>query len=453
MERIPRLVLAAPHSGAGKTTVALALIGALGERGLRVQPFKVGPDYMDPTHLGHGRSPYIGAASGRKVYNLDGFFLDGEGLLALFQHGARGADLALVEGVMGLFDGKDPWGKVGSTAQVAKLLQAPVVLVVDASAMAGSIAPLAEGFRRFDPEVRVVGVFANRVGGVRHAELLREALVRVGLPLLGWLPQDPALEIPERHLGLVLAGEVEPPLKALVQAATLDLEGLLRLAQEAEPLPQVPPFLPESHPPQVAVAYAWDQAFRFYYPEGLELLQALGAELIPFSPLQDPALPKAQALLLGGGYPELFAQELAQNQPLLEAIRGFPGPVVAECGGYIYLSRGLWIGDRFFPMVGLVPGEARMGQGPVLGYREVEALRGNPLAQKGEVLKGHEFHYARMEPSMSPAWRRVGGQGVEGYTDGRILGSFVHLYLPARPEGARRFLAWAKEGPGSPRGS
>ncbi|MDW8018268.1 MAG: cobyrinate a,c-diamide synthase [Thermus sp.] len=430
--QLPRLLLAAPHSGAGKTTLALALLQALRERGLAVQPFKVGPDYIDPTHLE--------LASGRRPYNLDGFFLDGEGLLSLFRHGARGADLALIEGVMGLFDGKDPQGRVGSTAQVARLLQAPVVLVVDARGMAGSIAPLVQGFARFDPGVRVVGVLANRVGSARHAEILREALAPLGLPLLGWLPLDPGLELPERHLGLVLAGEVRPPLEALRKALRLDLEGLLRLAGEAPPLPEAPPFLPERRPPRARVAYAWDRAFRFYYPEALELLEALGAELIPFSPLADGALPQAEALLLGGGYPELFARELSENTPMREAIRRFPGPVVAECGGYMYLSRGLWVGEAFFPMVGLVPGEARMGERPVLGYREVEALRDSPLAQRGEAFKGHEFHYAHLPPSPSPAWRRVGGEEVEGYTDGRVLASFVHLYLPARPQGALRLL-------------
>ncbi|AEV15272.1 Cobyrinic acid a,c-diamide synthase [Thermus sp. CCB_US3_UF1] len=434
--QLPRLLLAAPHSGAGKTTLALALLQALRERGLAVQPFKVGPDYIDPTHLE--------LASGRRPYNLDGFFLDGEGLLSLFRHGARGADLALIEGVMGLFDGKDPQGRVGSTAQVARLLQAPVVLVVDAGGMAGSIAPLVQGFARFDPGVRVVGVLANRVGSARHAEILREALAPLGLPLLGWLPLDPGLELPERHLGLVLAGEVRPPLEALRKALRLDLEGLLRLAGEAPPLPEAPPFLPERHPPRARVAYAWDRAFRFYYPEALELLEALGAELIPFSPLADGALPQAEALLLGGGYPELFARELSENTPMREAIRRFRGPVVAECGGYMYLSRGLWVGEAFFPMVGLVPGEARMGERPVLGYREVEALRDSPLAQRGEAFKGHEFHYAHLPPSPSPAWRRVGGEEVEGYTDGRVLASFVHLYLPARPQGALRLLLSAQ---------
>ena len=435
MVRLPRLVLAAPHSGAGKTTVALALLQALGERGLKVQPFKVGPDYVDPSHLE--------VASGRRVYNLDGFFLDETGLLSLFQHGAKGADLALVEGVMGLFDGKDPLGQVGSTAQVAKLLKAPVALVVDASGMAGSIVPLVQGFRNFDPGVQVVGVFANRVGSPRHAELLREALGQVGLPLLGWLPQDPLLEIPERHLGLVLAGEIRPPLAALRRAFQVDLEAVLRLATSALPLPEAPPFLPEGRPAWVRVAYAWDQAFRFYYPESLELLEAMGAELIPFSPIGDSTLPEAEALLLGGGYPELFAEQLAENRAMRETIRRFPGPVVAECGGYMYLSQGLWVGEDYFPMVGLVPGEARMAERPILGYREVEALRDNPVAKKGEAFKGHEFHYARMESSPSPAWRRVGGEEVEGYTDGRILGSFVHLYLPACPEGAGRFLALA----------
>ncbi|RTI39769.1 cobyrinate a,c-diamide synthase, partial [Thermus scotoductus] len=220
-----RLLLAAPHSGAGKTTVSLALLLALRARGLRVQPFKVGPDYIDPTHLEK--------AAARRPYNLDGFFLDETGLLALFRHGARGADFALIEGVMGLFDGKDPRGEVGSTAQVARLLKAPVALVVDAKGMAGSIAPLALGFRDFHPGVRVVGVFANRVGSERHAEILKEALKAVGLPLLGWLPQDPALELPERHLGLVLAGEMAPPLEALRRAFRVELEEVLRLAASA----------------------------------------------------------------------------------------------------------------------------------------------------------------------------------------------------------------------------
>ncbi|GAA6755530.1 cobyrinate a,c-diamide synthase [Thermus thalpophilus] len=433
-----RLVLAAPHSGAGKTTLALALALALEERGLRVQPFKVGPDYIDPTHLE--------AATGRRPYNLDGFFLDEVGLLALFRHGARGADFALVEGVMGLFDGKDPHGRVGSTAQVAKLLGAPVALVVDAKGMAGSIAALVRGFRDHDPGLRLVGVFANRVGSERHAEILKEALRPLGLPLLGWLPQDPALALPERHLGLVLAGEAPPPLEALRRAFRVDLEAVLRLAASALPLPEAPPFLPERRPPRARVAYAWDRAFRFYYPEALELLQALGAELLPFSPLEDEALPQAEALLLGGGYPELFAERLSENRALREAIRRFPGPVVAECGGYMYLSQGLWVGERFYPMVGRVPGEARMAERPLLGYREVVALRDSPVARAGEVFRGHEFHYARLSPSPSPAWRRAGGEEVEGYTDGRVLASFVHLYLPARRGGVERFLGLAEGG-------
>uniref|UniRef100_A0A7C2FWC7 Cobyrinate a,c-diamide synthase n=1 Tax=Thermus islandicus TaxID=540988 RepID=A0A7C2FWC7_9DEIN len=436
-----RLLLAAPHSGSGKTTFALALLLALKELGLKVQPFKVGPDYLDPTHLE--------AASGRRPYNLDGFFLDEKGLLALFRHGARGADFALVEGVMGLFDGKDPLGEVGSTAQVARLLKAPVALVVDAKGMAGSLAALAQGFRDFRPGVRVVGVFANRVGSERHAGILKEALEAVGLPLLGWLPEDPALALPERHLGLVLAGEAPPPLKALRQALRVDLPRVMELAASAPPLPEVPPFLPERRPPRVRLAYAWDRAFAFYYPEALELLEALGAELVPFSPLEDEALPEAEALLLGGGYPELFAERLAENRAMREAIRSFKGPIVAECGGYMYLAQGLWVGEGFFPMVGLVPGEARMAERPVLGYREVEALRDSPVAQRGQVFKGHEFHYARLPLSPSPAWRRVGGEEVEGFTDGRVLASFVHLYLPTTPGAAERLLRSAAGGEGA----
>ncbi|AEB12725.1 cobyrinate a,c-diamide synthase [Marinithermus hydrothermalis] len=429
------LVIAAPHSGAGKTTVSAVLAAAFTSMGLAVQPYKVGPDYIDPTHLT--------AAAGRTARTLDGFFLEEPELLEVFRRGALGADLALIEGVMGLFDGADAVGRVASTAQVAKLLRAPVVLVVDAAAMAGSVAALARGFRDHDPEVWLAGVIANRVGGERHAALLAEALEAAGIPWLGYLPRGAGLELPERHLGLVLAGEARLERDRLVRAArTLDLEGLLRLARAASPLPAPPHRLPtQRRAPRARIGIARDAAFGFYYPEVLEVLEQLGAELVPFSPLTDPEPPPGVgALWLGGGYPERFARELSANRGMRAAIRHFKGPIYAECGGLMYLSEALVTPEGAFPMVGLVPGAATMQARPVLGYRAVEALADSPLARRGWRLKGHEFHYSTRPPTPRPAWRQVGGTVVEGYTDGRVLASYVHLYLPAAPEAAERFV-------------
>lgn len=434
----PRLVIAAPHSGAGKTTVTLALAAALAAAGEVVQPFKIGPDYIDPTH--HA------AVTGRTAVNLDAWFFPGPQLVALFAHAMRGATFGLIEGVMGLFDGRGAVDAPTSTAGVAELLRAPVILVVDAAGMAGSIAAVARGFADFRPGLRLAGVIANRVGSERHAAILREALEAVGLPLLGWLPKDPGLELPARHLGLVLAGETSLPRAALAAAgARFDLQAILAIARSAGPLPPAEPLLPEPGPPRARIALARDAAFSFYYPEALELLRRLGAELIPFSPLADERLPAADALYLGGGYPELHAERLAANQPMRQAIRAFRGPIVAECGGLMYLASGFHDGTTLHPMVGLVPGTARMADRPVLGYREVVALAASPVALPGWRLRGHEFHYARLEPPRPAAWQRADGHETEGFTDGRVLASFIHLYLPAHPAAARRFIDLAAE--------
>lgn len=435
MTAIPRLVIGAPNSGAGKTTVTLALALALRAAGERVQPFKAGPDYIDPTHLG--------AACGRTPYNLDGWFLGEARLRGLFAHACAGATVAVVEGVMGLFDGRAGTGGAGSTAALATTLDAPVVLVIDAGGMAASIAAVARGFANFDPRVRVAGVIANRVGSERHAELLREALAEVGLPLLGWIPRDPALSLPERHLGLVLAGEASFPGEALRSAAHLDVAAILAIARGAGPLgPAEDPFPPE-RPPAARIAWAEDAAFRFAYPETRELLRRLGAEIVPFSPLADAALPPADALFLAGGYPELHAEALAGNVAMRAAIRGFAGPIIAECGGLMYLAEGLEAGGRRWPMCGLVPGTAVMAERPVLGYRDVIALGDSPVARAGWRLRGHEFHYARLEPGPAPAWRQADGTAVEGFTDGRVLASFIHLYLLGHPRAAERLVAQA----------
>ena len=439
--KLPRLVVAAPSSGSGKTTVAAVLLAAWRARGRVVQPFKAGPDYIDPTHLAR--------AAGRTPRNLDGWFLDRPELLEVFRRGVKGAAGALVEGVMGLFDGRDALGREGSTAQVARWLDAPVVLVVDARAMAGSIAALARGFRDHDPRLRLAGVVANRVGSERHAQILAEALESVGVPFLGYLPRSPELELPERHLGLVLAGERTLDPGAWVRAAaTLEVEALWRLARSAPPLDVPAHRLPTGREPlRARIAVARDAAFNFYYPEALELLEQLGAELVPFSPLAGDVLPAgAGALWIGGGYPEIYARELAANRGMLEALRRFEGPVYAECGGLMYLSEALTTPEGRFAMAGLVPGAARMQERPTLGYRHVEALADGPVAKRGWRAKGHAFHYSTRPVVEPAAWRRVDGAEREGYLDGRVHASYTHLYFPAAPELARRFVAAAARG-------
>jgi cobyrinic acid a,c-diamide synthase len=441
-------VLAAPESGSGKTTVASALMRLLAERGLRVAPFKVGPDYIDPGH--HAR------AAGRPSRNLDGWMLPHPTVRALFRRatgGERAADVAVLEGVMGLFDGRSAAGEEGSTAQMAKLLRAPVVLVLDAGAMARTAGAVVHGLHTFDPELRLGGVVLNRIASPGHYALCRDAILeRTGVPVLGWLPKDPELAVPERHLGLVLAGERAMNLARLAERAaeTLDVEGLLTLARSAPPLPEEPDPLPRRVGGRRAViAVARDAAFDFYYEDNLDLLRDLGAELRFFSPLSDAEIPGgAGALYLGGGYPELHAAALAANAPLREAVRRFAAsgrPVYAECGGLMYLSEALVDehGTRH-PMVGVVPGTSVMRGRLTLGYREAEALRNSPLARAGWVVRGHEFHYSVLEPApAAPAYRRAGGEETEGTVTGpagNVLASYIHVHFGADPRLAERLV-------------
>jgi cobyrinic acid a,c-diamide synthase len=438
MSSVPRLVVTAPQSGAGKTTVTAALVAAFAARGHTVHPFKIGPDYIDPTHLG--------AAAGRRARNLDGFFLEEPELLEVFRRGSKSASLAVVEGVMGMFDGKDPLGRVGSTAQVAKWLRAPVLLVIDAKAMAGSIAAVAQGFHHHDPDLKLAGVIANNIGSQRHADILHEALAAVGIPLLGYLPRRKEFALPSRHLGLHMADEIRMDTGELLGATnTLDLDAIYALAAHAPPLPDLPHRLPSEHyPAHVRIAIAHDEAFNFYYPENLEMLEQFGADLVPFSPMSDEVLPPdVGALYLGGGYPERFAAQLSENRAMREALRGFPGAVYAECGGLMYLSDELKTLEGAFPMVGLVAGSATMQSRPTLGYREVEVLQDSPVARTGWMVKGHEFHYSSRPPTTSPAYRSLTGDEKEGFASPQLLASYIHLYFPSKPETARHFVASA----------
>jgi cobyrinic acid a,c-diamide synthase len=432
------LIVAAPASGSGKTTVATGLMAALRGRGTSVAPFKVGPDYIDPS--------YHALASGRPGRNLDAFLSGPELIAPLARHGARGADIAIVEGVMGLFDGASGRGELASTAHVAKLLRAPVVLVVDAASMARSVAAVVHGYRTFDPEVNVAGVIFNKVGSDHHEELLRQAVAPLGLPVLGALRRDARVEAPERHLGLVPAGEREgrtrATLAALAEAVErqVDLAGVVALARGAPRLEGAAwsPEPAQRWPARIAVARG--PAFSFHYQENLELLEAAGAELLDFDPLHDRALSDgAGALLLAGGFPEAFGPELAANAPLRAAVAEFAGPILAECGGLLYLCRDL----DGHPMCGLLPASARMTDRLHLGYREAEAASPAPWIDAGARVRGHEFHYSEVEPASSaPAWtlRARGRERTEGFVAGAVQASYLHVHWAAFPDLARRFV-------------
>ena len=419
------LVIAGTHSGAGKTTLTLGLLAALRRRGLAVQPFKVGPDFIDPGH--HSR------AAGRPSYNLDGWMLPREENLRIFRRHADDADLAVVEGVMGLFDGYDGATEAGSTAQMAKWLGLPVILLVDARSMARSAAALVHGFATFDPDLTLAGVVFNRVGSATHLDYLRQALESVpgGVRCFGGLPRETELAIPERHLGLVttedhpLEGAYLEGLADLVERH-LDLDGLLAALAPA-PLEPIP--APSASPASVVrLGVARDQAFCFYYPDNLEWLENFGAEIVPFSPLADEDLPPdLHGLYLGGGYPELGAPQLSANQAMRRIIRERAAaglPIYAECGGLMYLGQEISdLEGKRYPMAGVLPMSVRMlPRLKSLGYREVTLTGDGLLGPAGTRIRGHEFHYSEIvEPppaSLSRLYRLTASRGGDPCREG-----------------------------------
>ncbi|MFD5098213.1 cobyrinate a,c-diamide synthase [Streptomyces albidochromogenes] len=440
---VARLVVAAPSSGSGKTTVATGLMAAFAAAGLAVSPHKVGPDYIDPG--------YHALATGRPGRNLDAYLCGTELIAPLFAHGAAGCDLAVVEGVMGMYDGASGHGELASTAQIAKLLRAPVVLVVDASSQSRSVAALVHGFASWDPEVRIGGVILNKVGSARHEELLREALDASGVPVMGALRRERQVRTPSRHLGLVPVAERRAEAVDAVAAlaeqvrAGCDLEALLALARSAPELgvaawdaagPRVVPGRP-------VVAVASGAAFTFSYAEHGELLAAAGAEVVPFDPLRDERLPEGtRGLVIGGGFPEVYAPELSGNEPLREAVAELArsgAPVAAECAGLLYLSRSL----DGQPMCGVLDAEARMSQRLTLGYREAVAVSDSSLAAVGTRLRGHEFHRTVIEPGAgaAPAWgMHLPERRVEGFVQLGVHASYLHTHWAAEPGMAMRFV-------------
>jgi len=452
MTVVPGLVVAATGSGRGKTSLAVGLLTALTRRGYRAAAFKAGPDFLDPMH--HQ------AATGRPSHNLDAWMLSEEAVRDLFSRHAATADVAVVEGVMGLFDGFSGASDAGSTARLAKILGLPVLLTVDARAMGRSAAALVKGFAEFDPDLEFLGVVFNQVGGEGHREILAQAMKSVpDMPVLGYLPRDAALTLPSRHLGLCAPGQ-DTGYAAVCAALADAVESRLDVARLLDNLPLLdlsdlaaapPP------PPRVRLGVARDAAFSFYYEENLRLLRAAGAEIVPFSPLGDAALPPGlDGLYLGGGYPELFAARLAENAAMRRAVRDFCAagrPVYAECGGFMYLMQTLTdAAGAVFPMAGVFPFAATMGpRFSALGYREAVTLADSLLGPAGTTARGHEFHYSRLapapgaSPNVDAIYSLSGRSGrleaPEGFALGHVLGSYVHLHFGSNPDLAPAFAA------------
>jgi len=465
---LPRVVIAAPASGSGKTTVSMGLVATLRERGMTVAPYKAGPDYIDPA--------FHSLAAGRVSRNLDSWLTGKDGVKESFARGAVAADIAVIEGVMGLFDGRGANMMDGSTAEIASLLDSPVLLVLDSKGMSGSAAALVHGFASMRPDVHVAGVILNNVASENHGNVIAEAIEsETGIPVLGRLPRTQGVRLPERHLGLVPAQESESTKEAIARAGKMiaqhvDVDRIIEIAKSRGTLPVVTGDRSSGARFDVRIAVARDDAFSFYYEEGLEVLRELGAQLIDFSPLDDQHLPDADGVILGGGFPELFAARLSRNKTMREDILKHAqegGAVFAECGGLTYLCDSLTDLEGVpHDMVGAIPAKAVMGNKRAgLGYKQLTIGTDSPMGPSGTELRAHEFHWSSLHPlgdSMSIAggpthngidWEdafevvsSAGSSSIDGLV-GRVGGnppnliaSYMHIHFGGSKGAAQSFL-------------
>ena len=432
-------MIAATGSGAGKTTVTVALIAALRARGLKVAAFKCGPDYLDPTY--HRR------AAGVTSHNLDGWMMGRDAVLGTFTRAARDFDIAIIEGMMGLFDSATPTGDEGSTAEIAKWMRAPILLVVDASGMARSVAAMAAGYAHFDRDANVAGIICDRIGGRGHLEMLRMASSEV--PVVGGVPGNAELAFPERHLGLRTADENAVPERLFeawgnLAAEWLDLDAIISIAREAPELEIDEPEISRAKEPRCRIGIAWDDAFHFYYEDNLRRLELLGAEITKFAPSRDAKLPEVDGLYFGGGYPEVLARELSENRSMIEALREFAKssrPIYAECGGLMYLCDAIRTLDGVsWKMAGLIRGTAVMSSRlQALGYAEIETLAPSILGPIGTKFRGHQFRYSTLEngdgalPHLYRVRPKWGAEFEEGYVRDNLIASYVHAHWASNP--------------------
>ncbi|WP_240374511.1 cobyrinate a,c-diamide synthase [Bacillus piscicola] len=448
----PRIVIAGTGSGTGKTTISIGLMAALKKQGMTVQGFKCGPDYIDPS--------YHTAVTGRASRNLDSWMLPEDTFFEVFHRGSQGADISIIEGVMGMYDGKSPESDKGSTAEIAKMLAAPIILVVNISAMARSAAAIVKGFQTLSPDVQIGGVIVNQAGSEGHYQLCKQAIEKeCGVPVVGYLKKGDVPSIPARHLGLIPAierGEMDSFFDELGDAVTagINLEKIQEIANQTVELPEVT-YVRQKSVKSVRIAVAYDTAFNFYYPENLELLEEQGAALLYFSPLKGELLPEgSDALYIGGGFPEEFAEELAKRERVKDSIKSAITdgmPVYAECGGFMYLTEALVTTDgKRHPMLGVIPAAVEMKKRlAALGYREVTALQDTVILRKGESAKGHEFHYSvstatkPYENAYEVKARRK--SGPEGYVAPNVTASYAHIHFASNPVIPARFVSKARE--------
>lgn len=449
----PRIIIAGAHSGVGKTTISVGIMNALMKRGYKVQAFKVGPDYIDTS--------YHEAATGKPSRNLDGWMVPAKGLVEIFQHGSRDADIAVIEGVMGLYDGLSGADEIGSTAHVAKALRCPVVLILDVRKMARTAAALVLGCKSFDTGLQLSGVILNRVAGRKHAEWCREAIeASTNIPVIGALPTDDNIKLPERHLGLIptpeKAGELKPVLLKITELIEdyLDLDRVVEISKSCIELPRVTNeiFPVKACADRATIGVAFDEAFNFYYQDNLDILEAYGAKVIFFSPIHAQGIPEGvNGLYIGGGFPEVLPGHLEANERMRKSLKKAAEdglPIYAECGGLMYLSDLITDFDgRAYKMVGLLKGRTVMTKRLTLNYTEGETTRNNVLSIFGQRLRGHEFHYSQMvdvPADATFAYLMKRGVGIDGRHDAwleyNVLASYMHIHFAYDVKLAQSFI-------------
>ncbi|VVB86755.1 Cobyrinate a,c-diamide synthase [uncultured archaeon] len=468
---IPRILIAGDRSSAGKTTISIGIMSVLRDMGYKVQPFKVGLDFIDPS--------YHTEVTGRHSRNLDGYLMTEDAVREVFSHAVKGADMAIIEGVRGLFEGLEATSDIGSTAQIAKILECPVILAINARSITRSTAALVSGYKSFDPEVNVVGVILNNIGSSRHGEKATKAIeTYTGTPVIGEIPRNDSMKISMRHLGLIPALEGRRRLadfdenmgriKNIIKEG-IDIDRFISLARSAQPLikPEEDIFKQQSNGNKIQIGVALDEAFNFYYRDNLELLELAGAELVYFSPVNDSALPKVDGLYIGGGYPELFARELEDNTSMRESIKQASAegmPIYAECGGLMYLTQEIKtdvsgsgnyhiaeMKGGTFRMAGAVPGRTLMGHKRVVSYNVGGFVKDNVIGKAGATFIGHEFHHSEIvdiPEDTEFAIKLERGTGIKGELDGILVGNtmaaYAHLHAASYTGFARAFVDFCR---------
>ncbi|MEM3068803.1 MAG: cobyrinate a,c-diamide synthase [Nitrososphaerales archaeon] len=450
---LPRITIAGPYSGVGKTSISVGLMGALKKRGLKVQAFKIGPDYIDPSH--HS------VMLNRPSRNLDAWMVHQDGILEIFQRATQDVDIAVIEGVMGLFDGFDESNENGSTAHIAKLLKSPVILVINVHGMAKSVAPIALGYEKYDRNVRLSGFILNEVGSEKHIDWCKKAINSVTkLPVLGALPHNKDIEMQERHLGLIPQREKAHP-KPFLDMLTnfieenVDVDRIIDIARSAEDLPKSSNIVYPKRPykKNLIVGVALDESFNFYYQDNLDLLRAYGADIRFFNTIKDKEIPSdVSGLYIGGGFPEMLPERLGANTSMLKSVKRVAEdemPIYAECGGLMYLTDSITdFENRSHKMVGLLNSRTVMTRGLTLNYTLAEVIADNPLSKVNDLLKGHEFHYSKIleiPRDARFAYRMRIGIGIDGKHDAwlehKALASYMHMHFAYQPKLVKNFLS------------